>query len=118
MNDTIRLQGLRAYGYHGVLASEARDGQQFVVDVEMTIDMELAAAQDDLATTVDYGTVARLVVDTVRSTRFQLIEALADEIARRVRSDSRVIAVAVTVHKPQAPIDVEFDDVLVTRRLP
>jgi dihydroneopterin aldolase/2-amino-4-hydroxy-6-hydroxymethyldihydropteridine diphosphokinase len=43
-----------------------------------------------------------------------LLETLADRIASAVLRDDRVLAVTVTVHKPQAPIAIAFDDVSVT----
>jgi dihydroneopterin aldolase len=118
MTDSIRLTGIEAFGYHGVLPSETKEGQNFVVDVDVTLNLSAAAASDDLADTVDYGALAAMVVQIVTSTRYHLIEALADDIARRVLSDARVACVAVTVHKPHAPIQVPFVDVSVTRRLP
>ena len=118
MTDSIRLTGIAAFGYHGVLPSETMEGQNFVVDVEVAMDLSAAAASDDLTETLDYGVLAEMVVQTVTSTRYQLIEALADDIARQVLTDVRVVSVAVTVHKPQAPIQVPFHDVSVTRRLP
>jgi dihydroneopterin aldolase len=118
VTDSIRVLGIRAFGYHGVLLDEAREGQEFVVDIEVTLDMSAAAASDDLTDTVDYGALATMVVTTVTSTRYQLIEALADDIGRRLLDDPRVANAAVTVHKPQAPIQVPFSDVSVTRRLP
>lgn len=118
MSDRITLTGIRAYGYHGVLESEARDGQEFIIDIDLSVDFAAAARTDDLTATVDYGAVARLVVETVASTRFNLIEALSDEIARRILDLHAPVAVTVTVHKPHAPIDVPFTDVSVTRQLP
>ena len=118
MSDHINVRGIRAFGYHGVLEHESRDGQDFIVDVTMFVDLAAAAASDNLADTVDYGAVALVVVDVVTGTRFQLIEALADEIGNRVLRDARVTRVEVTVHKPSAPIAVPFSDVSVTRCLP
>ena len=53
--DRIRLTGLVARGHHGVFAHEKRDGQEFVVDLELGLDLSVAGASDDLAATVDYG---------------------------------------------------------------
>lgn len=114
--DRITLTGLRARGHHGVLAEERRDGQEFVVDVTLDLDLAAAGASDDLAETVDYGTLATSVISDIVGPPVQLIESLAERIARTCLADPRVDAVEVTVHKPSAPIPVEFGDVAVTVR--
>jgi dihydroneopterin aldolase len=114
--DRVELVGLRATGRHGVLAHETALGQTFVVDVTLHLDTSEAAATDDLAATVDYGTVAQDVVAVVTGEPVQLIETLAQRIADVALGPARVQAVDVRVHKPEAPISVPFDDVIVTIR--
>lgn len=116
MTDRIVLHGLRARGRHGVLDAEREQGQVFVVDVALSLDTGVAAAQDDLAATVDYGAVARSVVGVVEGEPVQLLETLAARVAEECLRDSAVTEVEVTVHKPQAPIPVPFEDVTVTIR--
>lgn len=118
MTDLITLRGLRAFGYHGVLDHERRDGQEFIVDVEVETDFSVAAKTDDLNATLNYALIADLVFAEITGPAFNLIESLADSIAQRVLKMPNVIRVEVTVHKPYAPIEVQFDDVSVTRRLP
>lgn len=112
--DVIRLQGLRGFGHHGVLPSERQDGQVFVIDVVLDVDVGGAAASDDLADTVDYAAVAADVIAIVEGDPVNLIETLADRIARTVLSRGPVRQATVTVHKPQAPVGVPFGDVSVT----
>jgi dihydroneopterin aldolase/2-amino-4-hydroxy-6-hydroxymethyldihydropteridine diphosphokinase len=115
VSDRISLRGIRARGHHGVLASERRDGQDFVVDVEMDLDLAPAGASDDLADTVNYADVAAAVVGLVEGQPVDLIEALAERIASSVLGAHPLVeAVEVTVHKPQAPVGHPFDDVAVT----
>lgn len=118
MSDTITLSGVRAFGYHGVLQSEKDNGQEFIVDVTIGADFDAAVATDDVSQTIDYGAVAGLIVDIVTGTLFNLIESLADRICREIVALPGVRTVSVTVHKPSAPIAVEFSDVCVTRSLP
>ncbi len=114
--DRVTLTGLRAHGYHGVLAAERRDGQEFVVDVVCELDMSTAGRTDDLADTVDYAALASAVISDIVGDPVQLIETLAERIARTCLAAQPVLAVEVTVHKPAAPIPVPFDDVAVTVR--
>ncbi|MUL41844.1 dihydroneopterin aldolase [Streptomonospora sp. PA3] len=112
--DRIRLTGLRARGYHGVLEHERRDGQEFVVDAVLALDLRAAGRSDDLAETVHYGELADRLVAVVEGDPVRLIETLAERLAAVCLAERRVRLVEVTVHKPQAPIPHAFDDVSVT----
>lgn len=112
----VSITGVTAYGHHGVLDHEKRDGQDFVVDVVMEIDITAAAEHDDLSRTVNYADVARDVVAVVEGPSLDLIEALASRIADAVLAREPVESVEVTVHKPHAPVGVPFGDVTVQLR--
>ncbi|WP_167202326.1 2-amino-4-hydroxy-6-hydroxymethyldihydropteridine diphosphokinase [Actinomyces respiraculi] len=115
--DRIRLSGLSARGYHGVLGSEREEGQLFVVDVVMGLGSRgtaMTAVTDSLEDAVDYGEVARAVVSVIEGEPVNLIETLASRVADVVLDFGRVQEVEVTIHKPQAPIPVAFEDVTVT----
>lgn len=116
MTDRIVLQGVSARGFHGVLAAEKADGQEFVVDVTLEVDLRRAGRSDLLAHTVSYAEVAADIVALVTGPSVDLIEVLADRIAAAALRRPLVQAVEVTVHKPQAPVGVPFDDVLVVVR--
>ena len=90
MADRIELRGLRVRGNHGVFEHERRDGQDFVVDITVWIDLADAAASDDLADTLDYGALAQRAADVVAGPPRQLIETVAGEIAEGVMGDERV----------------------------
>ena len=114
MSDRITVRGIRAVGYHGVYEHERREGQEFIADVELDLSLAAAAASDDVADTVHYGELAEQVAAILAGEPADLIETVADRIARAALAFDRVDAVAVTVHKPQAPIAVPFGDVSVT----
>jgi dihydroneopterin aldolase len=107
---------LAVRGNHGVFDHERRDGQDFVVDVTVWMDLSGAAASDDLGDTFDYGVLAQRAADIVGGPARDLIETVAAEIADDVMADDRVHAVEVIVHKPQAPIPLTFADVAVVAR--
>lgn len=115
--DTISLTGLRARGRHGVYEFEREQGQEFVVDAVLELDLSAAAHSDELSDTVDYGALATRLVEVVTGPPVRLIETLAQRLAQECLADQRVRAATVTVHKPQAPIEHEFADVAVTRRV-
>jgi len=114
--DEITLTGVRAFGHHGVFADERRDGQEFVVDVTLYLSTARAAASDDVADTVHYGEVAERIVELVGRDPLDLIEGVAARIADDLLEHPLVRMVAVTIHKPHAPITVPFADVSVTIR--
>jgi dihydroneopterin aldolase len=116
VTDRITLTGLRVRGHHGVFEHEKRDGQDFVVDITLWIDLAKAAATDDLRHTVHYGELAERAAAVVAGPPRDLIETVAAEIADAEMADDRVHAVEVTVHKPSAPIPLTFADVAVTVR--
>ncbi len=112
--DRITLTGLRVRGFHGVLPEERRDGQDFVVDAVLHLDLRPAGASDDLTTTVHYGELAERLAAAVSGEPVELLEALAERLAHVCLSYDVVERVEITVHKPQAPIPLEFADVSVT----
>lgn len=120
MTDSIALRGIRVFAHHGVLEEEASDGQVFVVDLVLRLDLRPAGESDALDDTVDYGDLAQRVHDVVSGERWDLIERVGQRVADVVLADPRVVETEVTVHKPDAPVTVPFDDVAVTlvRRRP
>lgn len=116
MTDRITLTGLTAYGRHGVFEFEREQGQNFVVDVALELDLAKPASTDDVADTVHYGELAEALVRVIEGEPVNLIETLADRLLAACLADVRVQAASVTVHKPQAPIPHTFADVAVTMR--
>lgn len=116
MTDRIVLTGLTAHGHHGVYDFERAEGQDFVVDATLEVDLAPAAASDDVRDTVHYGELADRLVAVVTGEPVNLIETLAARLADVCLTDARVTAATVTVHKPQAPIAHAFRDVAVTVR--
>ena len=112
--DQIRLTGIRATGKHGVLDFEHERAQTFVVDATLFLDLAAAGRSDDLNDTVDYGAVAKGIVAIIEGEHVDLIEKLANRIVGMILGFPAVCRTQVTVHKPNAPITVPFDDVSVT----
>lgn len=113
MTDRIVLHGISALGFHGVHDFEKADGQEFVVDVTLEVDLRRAGRSDALEDTVSYAEVATDVVALITGPSLDLIESLAEQIAAAALRRPLVQAVHVIVHKPQAPVGVPFTDVSV-----
>ena len=115
MSDLITLKGIQGFGYHGVFEDEAKNGQNFFVDLEIYLDLSRASVSDELSETIDYGSLADLVVEEITGERVQLIERLAGRIADRIKDNFPQIShIAVSVHKPDAPISAQTTDISVT----
>jgi dihydroneopterin aldolase len=115
VSDQIRVTGIKAFGYHGVLAHEAVEGQEFTVDLVVTLDLRAVSLSDDLNETINYADLAQIAHENIVGERVQLIERLAGRIAEEIAGAySQITSVSVTVHKPHAPVTVDFEDISVT----
>lgn len=119
--DRLSLLGMRFEGRHGVLDWEKVTPQPFEVDVILRADLSAPAERDEIGATVDYAALFDLVRGVVEGPSYDLVEALASEIASAVlAATDPAIAdeVEVRVRKPKAPIDGAFDtvEVALTRR--
>ena len=115
MSDYVFVKGLVLHAYHGVMQHEAKVGQTFRLDLKLAIDLAEASRSDKLKHTVSYDQVVKAASEAFSVRRYRLVEAAAGAVADAVLARfPQVQAVAVTVHKPHAPIAATFDDVGVT----
>lgn len=112
--DRITLRGIEVFAHHGVLQHERDFGQLFRIDLTVAADLQVAGENDDLTRTLDYAELTQRVEAVVKTAPVDLIETLAERISAAVLEHPLATAVEVTVHKPQAPLPVAFDDVAVT----
>ena len=111
--DKIIVSGIEFFGYHGVLESEKKNGQLFSVDCKITLDTSLCG--DVLNKTVNYSEVACFIAEFSKSNRYDLIETLANELAKNILVKfPKIDSITLTVHKPNAPIPTKFSDVTLT----
>lgn len=115
MNQIIRLSGIEAIGFHGVLELERENGQTFIVDCELEVDTSQSVVTDNIDHAVDYSKVAELISEQIQTEPVNLIEVLADRMALEILNQFLLVkSVEITLHKPQAPISVDFQDVSTT----
>lgn len=119
--DHMFLRGIEVHGRHGVFDFERRAGQRFVIDVDWWLATHEAVASDRLDATLCYKQLHDSVCGIVAGEPWSLIESLADRIVTMLFDRfERIVALEVTVHKPEAPIGGKFADVGITmaRRRP
>ena len=104
MSDRIILDSMVLHGTHGVYAEEQHTPQPFEVDVELSLNLQPAGLSDDLGQTVDYSRVFDTCRQIVESTRFNLIEALAEAIAQEILSEFPADEVTIRVRKPKVKL--------------
>lgn len=114
MNDRIDLIGIEVFAKHGVYDHEQERAQVFKVDVTLFTDLSAAATSDDLADTIDYSALAIEIREVVGAESNRLIETVAARVADTVMSHPQVSRSQVTIHKPNASMDLVFEDVSVT----
>ena len=103
----ITVDGISAQGRHGVNPGEKLEPQEFVADLEVTVDV----GEDVIEATIDYAVLVDVTREVIGRTSFDLLETLAHAIARAVFEYQNVIHVLVTVHKPRAAEALGVDDV-------
>lgn len=103
------LYNMIFYGYHGVFAAEKELGQRLEVDVELQLDLRSAGVNDDLEATVNYVEVYTVVKEIVEERAFNLMEAVAEEIAATLLGAYSLHEVCVRIRKPQPPVGGTMD---------
>ncbi len=109
-NHLVSIHGLTAQGRHGANPGERDEPQEFVIDVEVEVDV----TADTLDGTADYRALADTARKTVETTSFVLLESLAQAIAQSCSQQAGVRRVRATVHKPSAAGSMSVGDVAAT----
>ena len=112
--DCIRIRNLEVFANHGVLKEENTLGQKFIICADMYLDLRPSGKSDDIAKSVHYGDVCRLICDFMSQNTYYLIEAVAEELAKRLLlTFDRIIGVELEIKKPWAPIGLHLEEVSV-----
>ena len=111
--DTLNIKALNVTTKIGVHAWEQRINQQLLIDI--TIPADFSKCQDDLANTIDYDSLCQAVTEFVQSKSFQLIETVADDVARLIQQEFKITKITVAVSKPHAIKNAGTIQVIVDR---
>ena len=108
--DKIIIKGLKIYAFHGVNKEEKAQGQNFIVDAVLYVDLSKAGNTDKVSDTVSYAKVTKTIIKTVNEKSYDLLEKVATRIIQQIFDEFlSVNKVDVTVKKPEAPINADFD---------
>lgn len=92
------LTGIRASGHHGANPGEKDQAQDFVVDLDVEVDV----TADRIGGTSDYRQLIRTARETIVRERFDLLESIANAVAEAVAARPGVVRATAVVHKPAA----------------
>lgn len=110
----VSVIGIKAYAYHGCLDEEAKIGNEYIIDVELTTDFKESAMKDDLSKTIDYVIVNKIVEEEM-AIRSKLIETVGYRILKRLKAEDFIMLNAViTIKKINPPINGNVDYVSIT----
>ena len=103
----IMLSGIRGSGRHGANPGEQLEPQEFVADLDLSVEVH----GDDIESTTDYRAIVDAARGAIENTSFQLLEMLAEAVARAVYGLEGVFRVVAVVHKPGAAASLGIGDV-------
>ena len=113
--DKIIVKNLKLFCYYGVNPEEKIDGQNFVFDIEATVDLSIPCVTDNVDDTVSYAKIIKTVRRVAQSEKNDLLEHVAQRVADELFSEfDKINSLVITLKKPEAPIKADFDYVAVT----
>lgn len=116
--DKITIKGLNIRANHGVFASEKQLGQNFIIDAEVYLNFHPATFSEDLDKSVHYGELSEFINTEFCRCSYDLIETAAYEVAFAVLNNYSLIKeIKLTINKPNAPIELNFETVSVSVNL-
>jgi dihydroneopterin aldolase len=113
--DCIKLSNMGFYAFHGTTKAEKSVGQRFFLDVYIYLNLRRAGQSDNVKDTVDYEKVYNLIRNMMNTKKYNLIEALAEDVANVMFSNFHNIErIQVSVRKPNVPLTGILDCVEMT----
>jgi dihydroneopterin aldolase len=115
--DKVYINGLELYTLIGVYEFERHAKQRIIVDIEMCTNLKVAGQSDDVADTVDYGKVADCLSKIALDSSYQLLEALGEDMARKILEEFAPASITITINKPDILENVSAVGIKITRNL-
>ena len=109
--DKIRLNNVQIYAYHGLFHEEKQLGQKFQIDVEISSNLKIACNTDNIDDTINYKDVYDIITSCFSNYKKNLIESLAEDMARQILDINGVVDTTIIIRKPSVPIDGICDSV-------
>lgn len=114
--DTIYIRGVEVQTVVGVWEWEQKQSRPLVLDLELGLDLRRAAASDQLRDTVSYQAVTDHLIEWCATQRNQLLETLAERLARRLFDEYPIQSLRLTMSKPGAVAAAKDVGIVIERR--
>ncbi len=112
MNNTITIENLKVFAYHGVYPEETATGQDFYLTLKLYFDTSVAGMSDNLKDAIDYGDVCHFVTRCMLEKTFHLIEAAGEYVLHRLMLKyDKLDRVDLTLSKPHAPVELPLENI-------
>ena len=102
MPDLIQISDLLLRTIIGINDEEREKRQDVLINLTMQVDLREAGRSDDISDAVNYRTITKEIIDLIENSQFQLVEKMADEVAKICLKDERVQQAIVRIEKPGA----------------
>lgn len=110
----IIIKDLKIFAFHGVNEEEKINGQNFIIDAIIKVSNDLKSLNDSIENTVSYSKLIKLINSVVINKSYNLIESVAYEIELAIFNKYNTVKeIELTIKKPHAPIEADFDYVAV-----
>lgn len=100
--DLVLIESLGVDTVIGVYDWERTITQRLVLDLELATDIRPAAADDDIAKTLDYAAISERIAAFAAANDFALVETFAERLAATLREEFAIAWLRLTVRKPGA----------------
>ncbi|MFL2988672.1 dihydroneopterin aldolase [bacterium] len=108
IKNKIKLENLNFYGYHGVYNKEIKDGQEFILNLDISYNYN--DSSDSVSKTIDYIELYNLLKNFFNKTRYNLLETLGNEIINQVLDNyASIYYIKVNIRKPSISIEQNND---------
>lgn len=100
--DKVFIKGLEVEGVIGIFQWEREVKQLIAIDLEMDFDNKRAAKSDSIEDALDYKKIGKRITAFVQNSKFELVEALAENISNIILKEFPVSKVKIALSKPGA----------------
>lgn len=115
--DIVFIQGLKIDCIIGIYSWERKIHQNITLDIKMYTDIKASSKTDNIIQTLDYKVITKRIIAFVKSSKFKLVETLAEEITRIILTEFRVKKVKLTLNKGKAVTGAQGVGVIITREI-
>ncbi len=108
----LKINDIKAYGYHGTHPAERDLGQVYYINMEIYFDAELACTTDKIENTINYVEIYKITKEIVETTQCHLIEQLAYTLVNNIISKyNNIIKLVVSIKKEKIPVNADLQSV-------